>query len=114
VATFETVRRIALSLPGVEEGPCYGTPAFRVKGKLFARLKEDGETLVLRTDFEAREALLEARPETYFITDHYAGHEWILVRLGAVTRPELEDRITSAWRSRAPARLIAALGDAAS
>lgn len=42
-----TVRRLALALPGVEEGPCYGTPGFRVKGRFLARLWEDGETLVV-------------------------------------------------------------------
>lgn len=40
--TFDTVRRLALALPGVEEGVSYGTPAFRVRGKLLARLREDG------------------------------------------------------------------------
>lgn len=40
---FETVRAVALALPGVEEGTCYGTPAFRVRGKFLLRLREDGE-----------------------------------------------------------------------
>ena len=48
MATFDTVREIALSLPGVEEGTSYGTAAFRVRGKFLARLREDGETLALR------------------------------------------------------------------
>src|SRR6478672_1654675 len=32
--TFDTVRRIGLGLPGVEEGTMYGTPALKLKGKL--------------------------------------------------------------------------------
>ena len=43
---MKTVRRIALAFPGVEEGPCYGTPGFRVRGKFLARMKEDGETAI--------------------------------------------------------------------
>ena len=39
---FETVRKIALSFPGVEEGTSFGTPAFRVRKKFLARLREDG------------------------------------------------------------------------
>ena len=46
----KTVRRIALAFPGVEEGPCYGTPGFRVRGKFLARMKEDGETAIAAYD----------------------------------------------------------------
>lgn len=40
--TYETVREIALSLPGAEEGTSYGTPACKVERKLdpVAFLKE--------------------------------------------------------------------------
>ena len=37
--TFDTVRQLGRALPGVEEGLSYGTPALRVRGKLFARLR---------------------------------------------------------------------------
>lgn len=37
VVNFETVCEIARTLPGAEESTSYGTPAFKVKGKLFAR-----------------------------------------------------------------------------
>jgi hypothetical protein len=72
--TFEEVRRIALSLQNVEEGTSYGTPAFKVGGKLIARLKEDGESLVVGTTFEEREEMMAADPETYYITDHYLNY----------------------------------------
>jgi hypothetical protein len=73
--TFLDARRVALALPGVEEGPSYGTSGFRVSGKLFARIKEDGVTLVVRTDRDTREALLEANPSTFFVTPHYRGYD---------------------------------------
>ena len=38
--TFQTVRELSLALPEVEEGTSYGTLAFKVRGKLMARLKE--------------------------------------------------------------------------
>ena len=58
--TFETVRQIAQTLPGAEEGTSYGTPAFKVKGKLFARLHQDGESLVVGVDFDERAEMMEA------------------------------------------------------
>jgi hypothetical protein len=57
--TCETVREIALALPGVEEGTSYGTPAFRVRGKFLARLREDGETLVVKCDYPERDFRIE-------------------------------------------------------
>lgn len=105
--TYETVREIALALPGVEEGPCYGTPGLRVRGKLIARLWEDGETLVLKVGFDAREMLMAANPETFYITDHYAGYPYVLVRLPKVAREQIEHLIEEAWRLNAPKRLVA-------
>ena len=107
LVTYETVREIALALPGVEEGPCYGTPGLRVRGKLFARLWEDGETLVLKVGFDAREMLMAANPETFFITDHYAGHPYVLVRLPKARREQIEPLIEETWRLNAPKRLVA-------
>lgn len=42
MVTFETVRRLALALPEAMEGTWFGTPAFKVRGKSFARLREEG------------------------------------------------------------------------
>jgi hypothetical protein len=105
--TFETVREIALALPGVEEGLSYGTPGFRVKGKLFARIWEDGETLVLKIGFDGREILMKAEPATFFITDHYAGYPYVLVRLPVIDRTKLAGVVEEAWRLNASKRLLA-------
>jgi hypothetical protein len=48
-ATYDRVRQIALSFPGVVEGRSYGTPSLHVGRKFMGWLKEDGETLVIRT-----------------------------------------------------------------
>jgi hypothetical protein len=82
----------------------YGTPAFKVNGALFARLHQDGESLVLRMDFEQREALMADDPETYYITDHYLNYEWILVRLSRVQPAALRDLLRGAWRSAAASK----------
>lgn len=50
--TWATVRQLALALPGMEESNSYGTPAMKGRGKLIARLKDDGETSVVRTGLD--------------------------------------------------------------
>jgi hypothetical protein len=99
--TFEAVRQIALSLDHVEEATSYGTPAFKVRGALIARLRPDIDSMVVRMSFEERGELIAAAPETYFITDHYLNHEWILVRLSRVEPHAMRDLLMGAWRSAA-------------
>ena len=105
-ATFETARRLAIHLPGVEEGTSYGTPALKVKGKLFARLHDNGEWLVVRIDLDERAMRLETEPDLFLITDHYLAYPWILVRLAVVQEDELRELLEDAWRLAAPKRLI--------
>ena len=104
--TLATVRRLALAFPGVEEGLSYGTPGFRVRGKFLARMKEDGETLVVKCGDDERDFRMKADPETFFITDHYRGYPTVLVRLASVTRTELQGVLEQAWRLHAPRRLV--------
>jgi hypothetical protein len=96
--TFEGVRKIALSLNKVEEGTSYGTAAFKAGGKLFARLKEDNESLVVRTTFEERDEMMADDPETYYITDHYLKYPWVLVRLPKVHPDAMRDLLKRACR----------------
>jgi len=95
---FEDVRKMALSLKNAEEGTSYGTPAFKTGGKLFARLKEDGESLVVGTTLEERDEIMATDPKTYYITEHYRNYPWILVRLPRVHPDALRDLLTRAWR----------------
>jgi len=72
---FNTVRAVALSLPGVEEGTCYRTPAFRVRGKSLLRLREDGESLAVKIGMDERDLLIQADPHVFFIRSLVAGRE---------------------------------------
>ena len=99
--TFAQLEKLALAYPGMEEGTSYGTPAFKIRKKLLARMHQDGETLVLRTTPDEQEALLEAAPEIFFLTPHYEGHAWILVRLSKIAPPDLDRLVGQAWRDLA-------------
>ena len=101
---LEFIREIVLSLPGVTEKTCFGTPAFYVNKKLFTRLKEDGETLAIYT--EQRDMWLKIDPNTFFVTDHYLNYSYMLVRLESAKPAHLEQLLITAWRNRAPKRLL--------
>lgn len=99
--SFEMTRRMALELDHAQERSSYGTPGFKVGGVLFARLHQNLDTLVVRMDFEQRAALMEADPETYFLTDHYLNYAWVLVRLDRVHPDALRNLLRKAWRAAA-------------
>jgi hypothetical protein len=104
-AAWETIRCLARELPGAEEGTYYGTPAFKVRGVLFARLHQDGESLVVKIGFDERQTRMKLDPDTFYITDHYANHPYMLVRLAAVARDDLRELLTESWRRSVPAKL---------
>ena len=101
---LDAIRRHLSALPGVTEKLCFGTPAFYVNNKLFARLKEDGKTLVIHTT--EREKWMHKKPAIFFITDHYKNYSYMLINLKMVTPADLKKLLTEAWRNRAPKRLI--------
>ena len=97
------------ALPEVEESTWFRTPSLKVRKKSMCRMKEDGETLVVRVlDLEDKEALLRAQPDVFFTTPHYDGYAYVLVRLAGVAPDQLRELIEDAWRIMAPKRLVAA------
>ena len=100
--SFDTVREIGLALPGVEEGTTYGSPALKVRGKMFACLavhrSAESDSLAIRIDFDERDELIAAEPNTYYLTEHYVNYPVVLVRLGCVHRDALRDLLRLGWR----------------
>ena len=104
--TFDDVRKVALRLPGVEDSTSYGTPALKVRGKLFVRLHQSGECFVLRTTILDRQIMIQANPDAFFLTDHYVGYPWVLARLSATRKADLPNLIEMAWKLVAPKALL--------
>ena len=99
---FDSVRKIGLALPGVEEGTACGSPALKVRGKLLAcvpshRSAEPG-SLAVRIDFDNRAELLAADPNVYYVTDHYINYTAVLVRLSRLSPDVLHDLLGMAHK----------------
>jgi hypothetical protein len=108
VASPDDVRDLALSLPETTEKPSYGTPGFRVKDKLFARIHQDGVSLVLCCDRSQREAMHAAEPSKFYWTPHYDNYDAILLGLAEVDREELASLLEMSWFYVAPPKVAAA------
>ena len=99
---FDTVRKIGLALPGVEESTAYGAPALKIRGKLMACVpthrSAEPNSLAVRVDFDERAELLAAAPDVYYVTDHYLTYNAVLVRLFRITPDVLRDLLGMAHK----------------
>jgi hypothetical protein len=106
--TFDELRAMVLAWPGVEDGSSYGTPALKVKGRLLARLLEDGDSLVVKgVEIDERAWLVESEPEVYYFTEHYRGWPIVLARLSKADPMALGALLLREWKALAPKRLVA-------
>ena len=112
MADANDVRRLALSLPHVEEIDSDGFD-FRVGGKGFVWSypeRKPGKPRVIRTDIAVlyvgdeaeKQALLLGEPDKFFTTPGYDGLPLVMLRLPAVDPGRLAELVTDAWRMRAP------------
>jgi hypothetical protein len=100
MASEDDVRELALALENSTEKPSYGTPGFRVRDKLFARIREEGVLVAWCESLEEKDFLIEGDPDKFFTTPHYDGHAMVLVRLDAVDREELAELLAESARIR--------------
>ena len=108
--TFDIVRAIGLTLPGVEATTKHdGSPVLKVNGVFMAGLamhpSAEPDTFVVRAGLEERDRLVEEAPETYYITAYYRNYPLVLVRLARVRKDALGDLLSVSWRmAKAKAR----------
>ena len=109
MADWDTVRELALTFPEVEAAAS-GRVAFSVRGKGFAweARERDGGGLAVRVDRDEKELILESNPDVYFTSPHYTGFPAVQIRVEAIDREELRERLEDAWLIQAPKRLAAA------
>ncbi len=104
----DDLRRLFLALPGVAESTHHGTMSFLVAKRFLGRIRDEDTVFALRCDPGERDFLIEVAPETFFITDHYRGYPYVLIRLAAADSDQLRPLVERCWRNQAPKRLLAA------
>ena|SRR5690242_1489955 len=99
---FDTVRDIGLTLSGVEYSAMHGVPALKVQGKLLACVpvnrSAEPDSLAVRVNFDDRADLLAEQPDVYYVTEHYAPYNMVLVRLTRVSPDVLRDLLGMAHK----------------
>jgi len=105
--TPQEMEAVVMGFPGVEKGMSYGSPAFKVNGKFFTRLRRDDASMVLMdVSFDEREMLMEAEPKTFHFTAHYKDYPCVLARIDSLHPGSLRNFLERRWRKIAPKRLV--------
>jgi hypothetical protein len=110
LASWPALRDFALSLglPEVVETTSWGEPCLKAHGKLWVWWSPTAQVPVFKVPFEERDVLLDAVPETFFITPHYQGHALILARPGTLDIDWVRANLIRVWRAQAPKRWLKA------
>ncbi len=105
--TWAQLCKLGSKLPAVTVDTWYGTPALKVAGKGFVRLKEDGKSVVFMLEsVDEQQFLITQLSKIYFITDHYKNYGAVLAWLTKLTVPEAKRRLERTWRLIAPAKVL--------
>lgn len=120
MATQADVRRIAMALPGTEEGVDRFAFAVPVKGKLKgyawvwlersdpkkARVPNPSVLALRVANLGQKDLMLRAEPTKFFTEPHYNGYPAVLLRLSTVRAPELRTLLHDAWQTVSPSAKV--------
>jgi len=101
---------VGLELPDVKESTYYGARALKLHGQMVActpmNRSAEANSIVVAMSLERRATLLKKSPSLYYITEHYARHPTMLIRLSRISRAELERTLRMAWEFAASANVV--------
>lgn len=108
--SWNKAKALAMALPETEERDHFGSPSFRVKGKIFAQLSaaenEERRALVKLSSAD-QAALTMSNPNTFLPAPHWGRHGWTYIQLATIEEPIFRDILLRSWRQIAPKRLVA-------
>lgn len=84
------------TLDGVRRGEQGGLLRWTVKGRLVAR-QLDADTIVVRSGFDEREALVGQHPETFTVWPRFEAHQMVVVELTSASSGAVRDALDAAW-----------------
>ncbi len=99
---FSRAQRLAAPLAGVEVGTSYGSPALKVRGRMFAcipthRTAEPG-SLAVRMSLVERDLRLRSDPDVYYLTPHFEPYPIVLARVARLSDDELAELLEVGWQ----------------
>jgi hypothetical protein len=102
--TAAQVRKLALALPETVEQEHWGNPSFRVRGRIFATVPDDGHVNVMIDPFDV-DGVVRNNPKSCEELRWGKEVKGVRVALTNASPDVVEALLRSAWRRKAPKRL---------
>jgi predicted DNA-binding protein (MmcQ/YjbR family) len=96
VSHSDTIRELALALPGVEEKAHFGSPSFRFGGKIFIQISGEKGEAIFKLSPMHQEILFETRPDA-FHAEIWGNIRWTRILLDQVAAEELKPLVQEAY-----------------
>ena len=113
MATIESVRALALTLPRSYEALVRDRVKFRVGRIVFLAFSRDEQEMGFGFPKEERAAMVAAEPEKFLMpAARDLRYNWLEVRLAVIDEEEMHDLVVDAWRMCVPKRVAVAYLDA--
>jgi hypothetical protein len=107
--SINVLRPLALALPEVEESQHFGTPDFRIRGKIFATARHHEALCMLKLPLHIQEAMVEEQPDIFSLPPGgWAKHGSTYADTDKIDADLLKDLLDLAWRHVAPKKLALA------
>jgi hypothetical protein len=106
VVTIADVRAVALALPRSYEALVSGRVKFRVGRIVYLSFSRDQTVMGFAFPKEERDWLIGGSPEKFMQPGRSdLRYNWVLARLAALDKNEMEELVVDAWRMVVPKRL---------
>lgn len=106
MVTLDDVRAIARKLPRSYEALVGGRVKFRVGRIVYLSFSRDETVMGFAFPKEERDWLIGGSPDKFMQPSRGdLRYNWVLARLAALDKTEMEDLVTDAWRMVVPKRL---------
>jgi hypothetical protein len=106
LVTIDDVRRLALRLPRSYEALVGGRVKFRVGRIVYLSFSRDETLMGFAFPKDERDWLIGGSPEKFLQPSRGdLRYNWVLARLAALDKKEMEELVVDAWRMVVPKRL---------
>lgn len=106
MVTADDVRRVGLALPRTYESFTGGRAKLKVRQIVYVGFSKDERDMGFGYPRDARDGLIEADPETFFLPPaRDLRYQWVCAHLARLDAEEMRELVTDAWRMCTPQML---------